>query len=179
MGKAAVERKMLGEVARHINSRHTSCPGTACRANGTARPADGVVIKIAHRDQRTGTGTGMGARGSDSDVVGPGPGPGGHRSDTWEQETPEPVRKTAAHYCALFAVVSASALAGYLVRCAEAGTTPSESGGPEKMGEGDGRRGRGLRRDAEAALPRRGIDIVPVALNMQNTGHDTRSSIHI
>ncbi|GKT69529.1 hypothetical protein ColTof4_01952 [Colletotrichum tofieldiae] len=138
MGKAAVERKMLDEVARHVNSRHTSCPGTACRVNGTARPADDVVIKITHRDPRPGTGTGtdMGARSSDSDVVDPGPGPGGHRSGSWEQETPEPVRKTAAHYCVLFAVVSASSLAGYLVRCAEAGTTPGESGGPEKIGGG-------------------------------------------
>ncbi|OHX00659.1 hypothetical protein CSPAE12_00690 [Colletotrichum incanum] len=134
MREAAAERKVLDEVARHVSSHHASCPQTACRVNNTARLADDIAIKTKYRDPRTSTG--MEARSLVSDMADAGPGLGDNQSGSREQEPPEPGRKTAAHYCALFAVIFASALLGYLIRYMEASKKPSESDEPGKIGEG-------------------------------------------
>ncbi|WQF83124.1 hypothetical protein CDEST_08138 [Colletotrichum destructivum] len=122
MGREAVEHKMLGEVARHISahsggSRH---PWIARHADWTAKLTGGIATEPRAGNPRTGTNQKPKNKSS---------GPAG------DPEAPEPMRKTAAHCCALLAVVSAGALMGYLIRCWETGTKPSEGRWPTETEE--------------------------------------------
>ncbi|CCF46953.1 hypothetical protein CH063_15529 [Colletotrichum higginsianum] len=122
MGREAVEHKMLGEVARHISAHSGggSRPWTARHADWTAKLAGGMTTEPVAGNARTGTNERPKRKS---------PGSAG------DPETPEPVRKTAAHCCALLAVLSAGALMGYLIRCWETGTKPSEGRWPTETEE--------------------------------------------
>ncbi|TQN69747.1 hypothetical protein CSHISOI_05708 [Colletotrichum shisoi] len=115
MGREAVEHKMLGEVARHI-SAHSG----ASRSPWTAKLTGGMATEPIAGNPRSGTNQRLKRKP---------PGPAG------DPETPEPVRRTAAHCCALLAVVSAGALMGYLIRCWQTGTKPSEGRWPTETEE--------------------------------------------
>ncbi|KAJ0165400.1 hypothetical protein CTA2_11382 [Colletotrichum tanaceti] len=122
IGREAVKRKMLGDVAKHI-SAHSGGPGgpwTARHADWTAKLAGGTATEPIAGNSRTGTNQRL-KRKSPGSTRGP--------------ETPEPVRKTAVRCCALLAAVFAGGLMGYLFRCWETGTNPTEGRWPTETEE--------------------------------------------
>ncbi|KAK2000405.1 hypothetical protein LX36DRAFT_698957 [Colletotrichum falcatum] len=106
MGAAAIEHRVLDEVARHISSHHHSpCRKAVNHANASSPVFDFVG-------------------------TGPGPSPMANHTGISESKTAGSTSKTAACYYTIPAVVAASALVGYLT-CWWTSTSSVESGGSE------------------------------------------------
>ncbi|KAK1974202.1 hypothetical protein LZ30DRAFT_608603 [Colletotrichum cereale] len=115
MGAAALEHRVLDEVARHIiGSHHRGSCRKAARHVWGSRPTEDEVFKATNRGPHTGID--MKARSP---------------TGSSENETHGSTGKTAVHYHDLLALVCASALMGYLIRGWNTGTRPGEGGGSE------------------------------------------------